>query len=483
MMGFQNNNQHKIFISGFNLEKRVRENHILRKVSQKIDFDFIYDEVKETYGTKGNVSVPPPVILKLMLLLVLYNVRSERELMSTLPERLDWLWFLEYDLEDDIPTHSVLSKARSRWGVETFKRFFERIVWQCTEAGLIEGSTLFVDASLIEADASNNSVVDTESMKRYLSKGYRELEKRLEEAAEKKTTPVNRRYISSTDPDASVTRHSRGTPKLRYKTHRVVDPRCEVITATKVTPGSVDDGEVLREMIEINQENTQNKVDTVVADSRYGSIENYLYCHDVGIKAHIPSLGETQRGTGSKKGIFPKEEFHYDPDTDTYRCPAGHVLKRRMYNKKRKTYEYKASSKACAGCVLKEQCTRSKNGRTLKRHMRQALLDSMLAAAGSGEAKRDIRTRQHLSERSFARSTRYGYKRARWRRLWRMEIQDYLVAAVQNITILANYMDRKPVWGERKRIQGQKPCLLHRIHAIIAILGENVSFEPVYVYG
>ncbi|MBN2323989.1 MAG: hypothetical protein JXQ30_09650 [Spirochaetes bacterium] len=85
MMGFQNNNQHKIFISGFNLEKRVRENHILRKVSQKIDFDFIYDEVKETYGTKGNVSVPPPVILKLMLLLVLYNVRSERELMSTLP--------------------------------------------------------------------------------------------------------------------------------------------------------------------------------------------------------------------------------------------------------------------------------------------------------------------------------------------------------------------------------------------------------------
>jgi transposase len=135
MMGFQRNNQHKLFISGFNLEDRVRSDHILRKVAQKIDFEFIYDEVKETYGTNGNVSVPPPVILKLMLLLILYDVRSEREMMLTLPERLDWLWFLGYDLEDEIPTHSVLSKARSRWGAETFKRFFERIVWQCLEAG------------------------------------------------------------------------------------------------------------------------------------------------------------------------------------------------------------------------------------------------------------------------------------------------------------------------------------------------------------
>ena len=185
MMGFQNNNQHKMFISGFNLEDRVRSDHILRKVAQKIDFDFIYDEAKESYGSNGNVSVPPPVILKRMLLLILYNVRFEREMMLTLPERLDWLWFLEYDLEDEIPTHSVLSKARSRWGVETFKKFFECIVMQCIDAGLIEGSTLFVDASLIEADASNNSVVDTEVVKRYLHKGYGELENRLEEAAEK----------------------------------------------------------------------------------------------------------------------------------------------------------------------------------------------------------------------------------------------------------------------------------------------------------
>ena len=263
----------------------------------------------------------------------------------------------------------------------------------------------------------------------------------------------------------------------------MVDPRCEVITATKVTPGSVDDGDVLREMIEINKENTQTKVDTVVADSRYGSIANYLYCHDAGIKAHIPSLGETQRGTGSNKGIFPKEEFQYDPAVDTYTCPAGHVLKRRMYNRKRHTYEYKASPKACTGCALRAQCTRSKDGRTLKRHRRQDALDSMRAVAVSREAKRDIRTRQHLSERSFARSTRYGYKRARWRRIWRMEIQDYLVAAVQNITILANHSERKPAGSNGQRVQGLMPCFLHWIYCIIAVLGKTVFSEPVFACG
>lgn len=116
MMG-QENNQQKLFYYNLRLEERVPQNHILRKIKALIDFDFIYQEVKEYYGNKGNVSVPPPVILKMMLLLMLYNVRSERELMDTIPVRLDWLWFLGYDLEHEIPNHSVLSKARTRWGV------------------------------------------------------------------------------------------------------------------------------------------------------------------------------------------------------------------------------------------------------------------------------------------------------------------------------------------------------------------------------
>ena len=112
MMGQDKPPQHSLFYTGINLDKRVRGEHVLRKVAKLVDFEFVYGDVKESYGYNGNVSVAPPVIVKLMLML--YNVRSERELMATLPERLDWLWFLGLDLDSKIPNHSVLSKARKR---------------------------------------------------------------------------------------------------------------------------------------------------------------------------------------------------------------------------------------------------------------------------------------------------------------------------------------------------------------------------------
>lgn len=439
MMGYQSEYQRKLFIVGFNLDSRIRKDHILRKMAKKIDFNFTYDEVEHTYGTRGNVSVPPPVILKMMLLLILYNVRSERELMVTIPERLDWLWFLGYDLDDEIPDHSVLSKARARWGVAVFERFFKRIVRQCVEEGLVDGSKLFTDSSFIDADASNNSVIDTARLSKYFDKGYRELENRLEDIKEEKKGITNQRYLSTTDPDAAVMRHKGGKAKLRYKTHRAVDGKQEVITSTKITSGAVDDSHVLEETVRLHEDNTGKKVETVVADSKYGTAENYLLCHDLGIKAHIPSLKKIQKGTGRQKGIYSEEVFTYDPKRDIFICPAGYTLVKRSFYKNRQSYEYRADGRVCMHCHLRHRCTRAKSGRSLKRHLRQGELDGMFMEAESSRSKRDLRTRQHLSERSFAASKRYGYKRARWRGLWRMEIQDYLISAVLNITKLVKY--------------------------------------------
>jgi transposase len=443
MMGRQPKVQNKLFYTAINLEQRVRKNHILRKVKRNIDFDFIYNEVKDKYGINGNESVAPPIILKMMLLLTFYNVRSERELALTIPERLDWLWFLDYDLDDDIPNHSVLSKARARWGVEVFKTFFERIVWQCALAGLIDGSKLFMDSSMVQADASNNSVVNQESLKRYLNKSYQILESRLEQEQQScssdehcKSGAANSKYISTTDPDASVTRRGKGKSKLKYQVHRGVDPKCEVITATEVTPGEVHESHCLETLIDTHEKNTETTVETAVADSKYGTIENYLNCQDRGIKAHFSSLEQTQKGTGTKKDIFPKEAFSYNAETDTFTCPAGQTLKNRRFYKKRQHYEYVAAAGTCKRCQLKKQCTKAKSGRTLKRHARQDDLDFMLQQASSPGSKKDIRTRQHLMERSFAQATPYGYQRARWRRLWRVQIQEYLTAAIQNIRIL-----------------------------------------------
>jgi len=435
MMGRAKGIQEPLFSYKVNLDARVRSDHPLRKIQRIIDFDFIYKEVEEAYGSNGNVSVPPPVILKMMMLLFFYDVRSERELMETIPERLDWLWFLGYTLDDEIPNHSVLSKARARWGAEAFRRFFERIVEQCVEAGLVDGSKVFVDASLIDANASNSSVVDKQSLRRYLNKRYREMEEGLEE----KGTPVNKRFVSTTDPDASILRQGGSRSKVRYKTHRGVDPLHEVITATRITPGAVDDGAMLQDIIQLHEANTGTDVDTVVGDSKYGTTENFLTCHDKGIHAHMPCLEKTQGNTGRRRGIFGAEEFTYDAGADTFICPAGQILRRRCFQAARNCYEYRAPKGVCKTCVMRDSCTKDKGGRTLKRHIRQEDLDHVRAEARSRKARRDIKTRQDLSERSFAGSTRYGFKRARWRRLWRMEIQDYLIAVVQNIRILISH--------------------------------------------
>ncbi len=90
MMGRESPPQASLFYTGINLDKRVRSGHVLRKVARLVDFDFVYTEVKGSYGYNGNVSVSPPMILKLMLLLVLYNVRSAVSLLAVKPGWLAW---------------------------------------------------------------------------------------------------------------------------------------------------------------------------------------------------------------------------------------------------------------------------------------------------------------------------------------------------------------------------------------------------------
>jgi transposase len=101
-----------------NLDKRMRDGHPLRRIRAALDLSFVRKEVAHTYGRRGNKSVPPDVIIRMTLLLFLDDIRRERELMRIIPGRLDYLWFLGYGLDDQIPNHSVSSKARKRWGKE-----------------------------------------------------------------------------------------------------------------------------------------------------------------------------------------------------------------------------------------------------------------------------------------------------------------------------------------------------------------------------
>ncbi|HYA15437.1 MAG TPA: transposase [Syntrophales bacterium] len=212
-----------------------------------------------------------------------------------------------------------------------------------------------------------------------------------------------------------------------------------------MTPGEVNEAHLLSTFLAMHQDNTEKAAHTVVADTKYGTVENYLTCCDLGINAHIPDLKDSQQDRERRRGIFTESAFRYDPGADCYWCPAGNPLKKRNYNPQKDAFEYKCSASICKVCHLFSQCTTSKYGRSLKRHRRQDALDRMRSHAQSFPARLDIRTRQHLMERSFARATRYGFKRARWRRLWRVRIQEYITSAVQNIMVMLRYFKEPDV--------------------------------------
>jgi transposase len=445
MMGEQKS-EPQLFNYAVNLEKRVRVNHPLRAVKGAIDFSFVREEVAHCYGSKGNESVDPVVILQMMFLLFFDDIKSERELMEVIGERLDYLWFLDYGLEEKIPDHSVLSKARARWGKEVFESLFVRTVSQCVEAGLVGGSKLHVDASLIEADAAKESVIKgTPALIAALKQADQATESKLEETSTPQSyQAINDRMMSQSDPDGALVRQGGGDSRPRSKHHRVIDDQKGVITAIETRPGSIAENKKLMELIEQHEKNTQCETQIVVADHKYGTGQNFVACQGRGITTHMgDALGKAQ--ATREKGIFGDEAFSYEVVRDIYFCPAGQALKPRGMHAIRRTIQYKAPARVCAACVLRAQCTRSHHGRTVQRYEKQSALDLARQQAHSLAARRDRKRRHHLMERSFAdAANNHHFKRARWRRLWRQQVQDYLIAAIQNVRILLKHTHPKP---------------------------------------
>jgi transposase len=474
--------QKELFSYGIDLDRRVHAAHPLRRVVAQVDFTFARGVVRHRYGANGNESVDPAVLLKLMFLLFHENVRSERELMRRLPERLDWLWFLGYTLDDEVPNHSVLSKARVRWGGELFEELFVRTVRQCIEAGLVDGTKVHVDGSLIDADASRDSVVkaDAATIAR-IRAAYGAQERKLDETKPPSARcETNQKLVSTTDPDAPCVSKGpqSGTARPRYKHHRMIDDQRGVITAVATTAGDVAEAHQTLTLVAQHEQNTGREVTACVADRAYGTVETYCTLIAHGVRPHMAPM---QPAGHKSDGLFTKDDFRYDEAADVYVCPVGHHLKPRRVHQHREMTDYVADKKVCAKCPIRSECTRSKLGRSVARHWRQGELEIALAFARLPEAQADRRRRRHLMEGSFAHAAnRYHFKRSRWRRLWRQQIQDWLIAAVQNIALLcgaigagvAAVRPKTPqTWAGRKSV-----CVRHDGAARLARASRHRSY-------
>jgi len=440
MMGRAQRIDGKLFYTSFRLEDRVRGDNPLRAIKSAIDFSFVRQEVRDLYGRRGNPSVDPTVLLKLMFLLVYENVPSERALMARLPERLDWLWFCGYDLDAKVPDHSVISKARRRWGVEVFSRFFQHVLQCCIDAGLVDGRTLHADASLIHANADKSKLHP--ALRVVGEQLYQRLDAESEgeqpRAGKNATPPEPGTIISPTDPDARLTRKN-GQTVVGYKDHRVVDDRSGIVTATVTTDAATAEAHVLSEALDQHEENTDGCPSTVVADKGYGTSAVY---EEMAERQITPCIPHQSRRGGRGVGVYHTKDFHYDAGRDAYRCPAGQWLTRYATTKDG-SGRYRAGGGVCARCSQRPQCTNARDSRRVTRHVRQEWID-WADGCFSGEHRRRLLSRRRIrAEGSFADAANcHGFKRARWRGLWLMTIQNLLVAAAQNVRKLMRALHR-----------------------------------------
>ena len=463
------------------LEGLVPKDNFYRRLEETLDLSFVRDLVRYLYARGGRPSVDPVVFFKLQLVMFFEGLRSERELMRVAADRLSVRWYLGYDLHEPVPDHSNLTRTRERFGLGVFRRFFERIVEECLEAGLVRGDELFFDSTKVEGNAAVDSLAPRWAVEAHLGELFDEgqaahdpgahPEARLPTAADpalRERNAAQEDWISRdgaqdrsfkgpwrartsdtrasrTDPDATPMTWGASGRRLGYQAHYVVDGgKARIVLNVLVAPSEVTENRPMLDLLWRTCFRWKLRPHHVTADGKYGTLENVAAVEEAGVRAYV-ALHES----GSKPGLFAKGEFRYDPEADVYSCPAGKLL--RPLGKKegedrsdRETY-YRARASECAPCPLKPRCTTNKNGRQLRRQPGERHVDLVRSYRGRAPYEKALRKRKVWVEPLFAEAKDWhGMRKFRLRTLRRVNAEALLVAAGQNIKRLLFVGGRKP---------------------------------------
>ncbi|MBU8921377.1 MAG: transposase [Bacteroidales bacterium] len=466
MLG-KNENWQEEMITVPGMTSLVPKDHILYKVNSILKTGWFREEVRELYcETNGRPSIDPESALRLMLAGFLHGIKHDRKLLREAQVNIAIRWFCGFGLVEELPHHSSLTRIRQRWGVETFLKVFQNIVKQCGDAGLLSNEMVHVDSTMIEADASLDSVV-----KMYVEEVIKKNDDDVDNDDSEPPSPANepkKERRSKTDPDASFSRtNKRQQHKLGYKQHTVVDDKAGVVVDVHVTTGKTNDGPLLIEQIQRVARNTGVMPNTVTADAAYAISDNYRLLEEMGIDPVIPPQPERKQGKS-----MPIRRFKYDWKHHVVRCPGNKKLGYVHSNKQ--GWVFKAKTKDCKCCPLKNQCVPPSGSarsilivygytsllrgrrRTQKRWLDNKFFESYkrhkwLVEGRQGEAK-----------------VQHGLRRAHRRGLAQVSIQVYMTAIAMNMKRLAAFLLH------------QNPLLkaiLGRIWHLCAIPGDLFAFS------
>jgi transposase len=483
MMGIKQRNFRPLPES-ISLEDLVPKDNFYRRLKAAVDISFVRELVRPLYAKGGRPSIDPVVFFRLQVVMFFEDIRSERRLMEVAADRLSIRWFLGYDLGEPLPDHSSLTRIRERYGLEIFRRFFERIVEECFEAGLVWGKELFFDSTKVEANAAVDSLAPRWAVEAHLGGLFEEApaddnrpiteqidalpsagdaDLREKNAAKKdwisrdgaqedrsfKGTPWRERTsdtrASRTDPDATPMTWAGSGRKLGYQAHYVVDGgKARIVLNALVAPAEVTENRPMLDLLWRTCFRWKIRPHHVSADGKYGTLENIAALEEAGVRAYV-ALHES----GSKPGSFPKGAFRYDPARDLYSCPAGKLLRplgeRHGADRDGKATFYRARASECAVCRLRSRCTPNKNGRQLRRDPKERYAERVRAYRGTYPYEKALRKRKVWVEPLFAEAKDWhGLRRFRLRRLEKVNIEALLIASGQNIKRLLVFGGLRP---------------------------------------
>lgn len=408
----------------------------------------------------------PKTMLKIIVYGYAIGVRSSRKLELACHRDIAFVW-LTGNLAPDYRTIARFRKEHS----PSIRQVLREVVRLCIQWNLIEGNALFVDSTTMEANASLRKTFTPENIKNRLAKIDAHVDELLKETArldeeqdslgslakvdkellnletiragikkvENELKEESLKELNTTDRDC-VRVKSSGRCRAGYKAQSVVDGKNGLIVTTEVV-ASASDMHQLSRQVENASEVLGKKPQTAASDSGYASVDDVAKIPEE-ITVIMPSQQQvnkertTDKETNAKN--FTKDKFAYDPNSDSYTCPAGQKLSFRFRSEGQqgqKLKNYRPDAGVCKACEYFRRCTNNPQGRKITRHELEHVRERMDAAYQSPSGQEIYERRKILSELPHAQiKHNLGVRRFLLRGIQGVNAEFSLLAAAHNIT-------------------------------------------------
>lgn len=352
------------------LGRHIPKNHFYEQLDEILDLSFVRELTAPLYAERiGRPSLDPVVFFKAMLIGYFEGIAADTELEFRLADSLLFRRFLGYGLDQRTPDESTLRKTRQKMPEEAFQAVFEHVLQACLEAGLVRGRALGCDTTLVDANASSDSLQHRE-----LGCSYEDYVLALRrqdnpEASRSEATSADRHrphkgnntaWGSTTDPEARMLVHADKHTHLSYQVDATVDLETGVVVAAGAETATVSDQDSFLQRVDegvaaVEELGCEPRV--IVADKGHHSGANLAALSERGLIGLVSAPR-----SGGPKG-FQRDDFEFDAKRDEYVCPAGQRLTFRKTIDGRRVYQQRGA--VCRACEHFGTCTTSRRGRSV----------------------------------------------------------------------------------------------------------------------